>query len=424
MAKIILPGTVINGYTIKRQINKGAMAIAYEAVSSTGEKVFLKQYKSPSVRTEWYKGYVAYQSELKRRIENARRAKNYCYRILDFFEAEWGSACYFQVFEFVDKGHDLQHILEQIRAKPSSYAFDDRLTLAKVMIAGIDALHEAKIVHCDLKPENIQLYRDSTIRTGYQLKIIDMDFSILSDQRAPWHGHQGYVGTPGYFSPEHLQEGKTPTDASDVFTCGLILHELLASGHPYRFDDDGQYVDAVLAHHATPPRLAGSTPHERAIADTLWRCLSPDPSRRPPAKEVSDALKGKLAPPAARKKTADTTPRRTVTPVTPSNKASVTTLTLVDEHGKSIACKGKTPVGGRLVRQFDTKDAVYWDSVQFTVESTDSGWVVVPNRNAANDTLLNGIKIVDPTPLKDGDQVAAGRESKGISKLPLTIRLS
>jgi serine/threonine protein kinase len=52
-----------------------------------------------------------------------------------------------------------------------------------------------------------------------------MDFSLLSDQRAPWHGHQGYVGTDNYRSPEHMTRGRLPGLASDVFTCGLMLYE-------------------------------------------------------------------------------------------------------------------------------------------------------------------------------------------------------
>ena len=75
-------------------------------------------------------------------------------------------------------------------------------------MAGIAALHEAKIVHADLKPANAYLIQDPTIAAGYQLKLIDMDFSLLADRRAPWHGHQGYVGTDNYRSPEHMRRGE------------------------------------------------------------------------------------------------------------------------------------------------------------------------------------------------------------------------
>ena len=100
-------------------------------------------------------------------------------------------------------------------------------------------------MHADLKPANAYLIEDPTIGSGYQLKLIDMDFSLLADRRAPWHGHQGYVGTDNYRSPEHLARGSVPGLASDVFTCGLMLYELLAGEHPYWSDDQAEYAKQV-----------------------------------------------------------------------------------------------------------------------------------------------------------------------------------
>jgi serine/threonine protein kinase len=69
-----------------------------------------------------------------------------------------------------------------------------------------------------------------------------MDFSVLVDRRAPWHGYQGYVGSDNYRSPEHITRGAVPGLASDVFTCGLMLHELLAGVHPYWQEDQAEYA--------------------------------------------------------------------------------------------------------------------------------------------------------------------------------------
>jgi serine/threonine protein kinase len=113
---------------------------------------------------------------------------------------------------------------EQHRLTKSAPTRDPRLGAARHLGQGADggdrALHESKIVHADLKPANAYLIEDATIGSGYQLKLIDMDFSLLADRRAPWHGFQGYVGTDNYRSPEHLTRGAVPGLASDVFTCG------------------------------------------------------------------------------------------------------------------------------------------------------------------------------------------------------------
>src|SRR5665213_1428772 len=140
----------VNGYVILEHLNTGAMAISYAARSSTGEKVFFKQYKSPAVSVSWYSGFVKYQQQLKKRVEESR-ARNFCCRAIASFEVEWGCRTFFQTFEFIKGGWDMEKVLDQARNRPRSITFEQRLILAKVMMAGIDALHEAGIIHADLK---------------------------------------------------------------------------------------------------------------------------------------------------------------------------------------------------------------------------------------------------------------------------------
>jgi serine/threonine protein kinase len=437
MPKKLRPGDCVKGYEIIELISQGAMAISYAAKSSAGEKVFFKQYKSPSVTVPWYRGYVDYQRELKRRIQSSS-ARRFTYRFIDFFEADWGPRTYFQVFEFVEEGHDLEKILEQISADPASVSWEQRLTFAKVSMAGVNALHEAGVVHCDLKPPNIQLFRDETIKAGYVLKLIDMDFSILADKLAPWDGHQGYVGSPGYYSPEHLA-GTAPSTASDVFTCGLILHELLGGGHPYRFDDPEEYHKAVTSPSPPRLRLAGTMPppaNDADVIEAVDRCLSPDSSIRPSAKEVNLVLGGRMKleparpsvpPPPRPSRREPSAPAPTEAPpplpIEPE-PPSVPKLELVSESGVRKGFGVRTEVGKYLCRAFG-EEAKFFDNVQFVLDrGPDGQWVVEPNQDAKNQTMLNGKAVVEPTPLGDGDVLAVGREAKGITKLPLTVRIS
>ena len=149
-----------------------------------------------------------------------------------------------------------QHRLTKSAPAREPAVWARHVTWAKVLMAAIAALHESKIVHADLKPANAYLIEDPTIGSGYQLKLIDMDFSLLADRRAPWHGFQGYVGTDNYRSPEHLTRGSVPGLASDVFTCGLMLYELLAGEHPYWRDDQAEYAKLVQAYARQAARAA------------------------------------------------------------------------------------------------------------------------------------------------------------------------
>ena len=430
MPKNAKAGSRIGKYEVTAVLNSGKFAYAYAAKQGK-EKVFFKQYKSPTVTVSWYKSYVEYQKELKRRIESSA-AKNFSYRFIEFFEAEFGCKTYFQVFEFVEGGHDLETLLEQGRSDPRTLSWEQRLTLSKVMMAGVNALHEAGIIHCDLKPPNIQLFKDPSITAGYRLKVIDMDFSILTDRKAPWDGAEGYVGSPMYFSPEHLR-GKVPQLASDVFTCGLILHELLVGQHPYRFDDASEYEKAALSHRAPKPSLLGKMPtpaSDEQVVDVLHRCLTPNPVDRPTAKEVNLVLIGRpssapvsrpTGPPAVSPPTRAPETGPKPPPLAPRR---LITVELVTGDGKSLRCGVRTEVGKHLCSTLG-EDAKFFAATQFVLDrGADGGWLVTPNSAATNQTMLNGKAVITPTKLKAGDVLGVGNEAKGVVKLPLTVRFA
>jgi serine/threonine protein kinase len=428
MAKKLKAGDVIRGYRITKVFGPGMMAISYAALSPTGIKVFLKQYKSPAPTVVWYNDFVAYQRELSARVSRGR-VGNFAVRQIDAFEEVWGGRCYFQAYEFVENGADLQQMLDQeseqhrrTKVAPTRDAavWAQHVTWAKVLVAGIAALHEAGIVHADLKPANAYLIKDPTIGSGFQLKLIDMDFSLLADRRAPWHGYQGYVGTDNYRSPEHLIRGGVPAKASDVFTCGLILHELLAGQHPYWSEDQADYARQVQAHAARPPALVGLMPRpaENAeVSQALQRCLSPNAAARPTAKELGAVLGGRAKPAIIPK----ATPTGAATGA-PRPPLVADALVLQAPDGKSLRLRVRTELGKALMRQFGA-EAEFWDDQQCVIErAADGRWTLVPAGSPANETLVNGRALTRASILSPGDQIAVGREAKGIAKLPLTVR--
>jgi len=445
MAKKLKVGDQIRGYRITKVFGPGMMAISYAAQAPDGSKVFFKQYKSPAPTVVWYRDFVAYQKELAARVVRGK-ADNFAVHHVDSFEEAWGGRCYFQAFQFVENGADLQQVLDKERdshratgraptGDPAIWA--RHATWAKVLVAGVGALHEVKIVHADLKPANAYLIEDPTIASEFQLKLIDMDFSILADRRPPWHGHQGYVGTDNYRSPEHMTRGAVPVLASDIFTCGLILYELLAGRHPYWSEDQADYARLAQGYKAEPPALLGQMPWPASNADVsaaLHRCLHPDPAQRPTATELRATLSGRnrkpAAPPPALKKAP--APARAAAPVRPSVPAAAAApagpaltsqaVELVAPGGGTLQLRIRTELGKMLVRRLGD-EAEFWDDPQCVLERSAGGqWTVRPAGPTTNQTLVNGRALTGPQPLRAGDRIAVGNEAKKVAKLPLTVR--
>lgn len=425
MPREVESGERVGEYTIVEKVNSGGMASAYTAKDRSGNDVFLKQYHSPTVRSSWYPGYVAYQEAMKDRIETTS-FRNFSYRMIEFFEFNAKPRCYFQVMEFVDSSQSLESRLQHSTDGSKPLDWPTRLTMAKVMMGAIKMLHDAKIVHSDLKPANVILIDNPSSRMGYTLKVIDFDFSLLADKSAPWHDDpdQGYFGTPGYMSPEHLS-GQVPRMESDVFTCGLMLYQLLSStGHPY-LDGEAYDVDA-LAHRADAPKLLGKMDagNDGELIELMHQSLSPDTSRRPSAERLhQELIRNSGAPTPRTPPPVPAIPSRPAPPAPPAPASSTSTrLVLTSESGATNSFGVSSNLGARVARAFGA-DAQFFSEPQMELVKDGNDWFVVPAETATNQTMLNGKAIASRTKLSAGDTIAVGNESKGIIKLPLTVSM-
>ena len=190
------------------------------------------------------------------------------------FGADDGVA--YSVMELLD-GETLRARLDS--APPSARK---SVEIALQIVRGLAAAHERGVVHRDLKPENVFLTRDG------QVKVLDFGLArVLGDPRAQPAGDtrtqlqtsEGIVmGTVGYMSPEQVR-GIPADHRSDIFSCGVVLYELVAGRRPFGGDTAAETMTAILKE--TPPPLAVS---DTAIAPALRRivehCLEKEPAER------------------------------------------------------------------------------------------------------------------------------------------------
>ncbi len=420
MAIILSPGQRAGNYIIDKLLRRGAFASAYKASETSGRPVFLKIYKSPGKLTPWYDEYLSHEKEIKRRIVNSRVAKERCYEFIDIFEDK---NSIHQVFEYVDNGKDLKEYLGEPETK-----WDHRVIFAKVMMYGIAGLHDIDIVHADLKPENIFLIPDTEIGIGYRLKIIDLDASIISGRKAPWHGDKGYIGTPMYFSPEHIVRDKSESDKipdkhSDIFTCGIILAEIFASQHPYIKGDDysnEQYNKDIFSGNFKPVRIDKPI---KGIEDLSFleaiinSCMDPDPSKRPTAEQVCQTLAGKSFDwwTHSRSIASESDIGNSNNPVV---IASSVEIRVDGQHVTTVSVD--TTLGRSILKPY-SEDARYYSNPQFKIFRKKGVWHISHCETAKNQTIVNGKLLQGEVPVNDNMKVSVGNIDKKIEKFPITL---
>ncbi len=165
--------------------------------------------------------------------------------------------------EYLD-GEDLDKLLRRIGRLPQ----DKAIEFARKICAGLAAAHERGVLHRDLKPANIMIDGRGQVRiTDFGLAALAVEIP-LSDLRS---------GTPAYMSPEQ-KAGKEVTTRSDIYSLGLVLHEMFTGKRR-------------TSTQTNPTDLVKDL--DPAVERVILRCLEEDPKRRPSsAFNVAMALPG------------------------------------------------------------------------------------------------------------------------------------
>ncbi|MFH8798096.1 serine/threonine-protein kinase [Streptomyces sp. NPDC017936] len=173
----------------------------------------------------------------------------------------------------------------------------DAAVIAAQVADGLAAAHHHGVIHRDIKPANIMLSADRTV------KITDFGIARFADDAAGTLTVTGkIVGTADYLAPERAL-GRPAHPASDVYSLGCVLYELLTGRPPFR----GATSLAVVQQHvdATAPSPAHLRPDIPApLADYVLSLLAKEPTHRPTAPQASAWLHTHGATPTERRRTA------------------------------------------------------------------------------------------------------------------------
>ena len=265
-------------YRLVRLLGTGGMGTVHEAVNTwTGRRVALKQLRS-TVSSD--------PSAAQRFMREARSASRIAHpNVVDILDLgqDPGTGALFMVQELL-----VGATLRQRLAERGALPIDEAVQLLLPALSALAFAHAARLVHRDLKPDNIYLARDANGREV--TKLIDFglskQFSDHSDLSITEHGRQ--LGTPFYMSPEQLR-GHDLDDRTDVWSIGVVLFEAVSGVRPFRGPNHSDLVVQILKEPL--PRLAALMPGApAAFAALIDRTLDRDRERRPRAGELHDAL--------------------------------------------------------------------------------------------------------------------------------------
>lgn len=246
-------GTVLSGrYQILDLIGQGGMGAVYKALDNELDRVVAVKV----IRSD----LAADPKILQRFKQELILARQVTHKnVIRIFDLGTTGAVKYITMEYVE-GRDLSSLTEERRFTPEEVA-----RIIRQVCRALDAAHAEKVIHRDLKPQNIML--DGSGR------VLVMDFGLARSFEMSGLTQSGAVlGTPAYMSPE--QAKGQPVDArSDIFSLGIIFYELLTGQTPFKADT--VWATLLSRTQAPPPPPAEVDPSvPKPLSDIVLKCLA------------------------------------------------------------------------------------------------------------------------------------------------------
>lgn len=265
------PGDHLDSFRIEAVLFSGAMGQVYQAEDLlSGERVALKVPY----------GDILNNPLLYYHRQNEERISRFLHHpgIVRYLHRDRSRP--YSITEFLE-GKDLRSLL----SRQAPFSIDRAGAVAAQIAEAISYLHSLGIIHHDIKPENIWVLPDDTIKL--------LDFGLAHRKGTPdllAEDFTGPLGTPDYVSPEQLK-GDRSDNRSDIYSLGLVLYEMLTGTLPYDCSSKVSKARERLKRDPVPPRR-----HRQDIPpqmqEVILRCLEIDPDRR---YDTARALQASLA---------------------------------------------------------------------------------------------------------------------------------
>jgi TolB-like protein/Flp pilus assembly protein TadD len=296
-------GTKLGPYEIRSPLGAGGMGEVYRATDSKlGRDVALKVLPTEMAQDSERLGRFRREAKSLAQLDHPN--------IVTIYSVEECDGVHFLTMQLVE-GQPLDRLI-----CADGLPLEQIVEIASALGDALAAAHEKGIVHRDLKPANVMVSKEGRV------KVLDFglakdigasnpaDATLTSDHRT----QVGVVmGTPAYMSPEQTS-GRPLDHRTDIFSFGVLLHEMATGRRPFEGSSSAELVSAIL--RDTPPSVTDMRPDLPSdLARIVRRCLEKDPRHRlQTARDVSNEFRD-MARTASRPTPVSTSAPRMVPPL-------------------------------------------------------------------------------------------------------------
>jgi len=254
-----MTSTLLNKrYQLEERLGSGGMAVIYKA-----RDLMLERTVAIKILRKDYSNDPAFRERFRQEAKAAANLAHPNIVTVHDFGIDQG-----RIFIVMPPGATLKELIE----KRGRFSIDSGISLLVQACAGVGYAHRAGLVHCDVKPQNMLVTPDR------RLKVTDFGIARALASIRPEERTQIVWGSPQYFSPEQAS-GKSPSPASDVYSLGVVLYEVLVGQLPFIADNGNELARMHREMTPRPPREIRPTISEN-LNRIILKVLSKEPAAR------------------------------------------------------------------------------------------------------------------------------------------------
>src|SRR6266699_739791 len=266
-----LVGRTLGNYRIDAPLDSGGMGQVFHAV-----QIYLNRPAAVKVMRDSFAANPKFRKRFLQEAQAAAALKHP--NIVDIYDFGDQDGLLYLVMELMTDGSLRTLLYRRTQGQPWSLSLG--LDLVRQAAEGLAAAHEKKVVHRDIKPDNLMINRQSgqgQEGERYVLKISDFGLARLA-AGSGLTATGATMGTLTYMSPEQCQGGELD-GRSDLYSLGIVLYEIAIGSPPFQIDN---FEDAYNKHVNTPPPLPRQLRPDLppSIEEIILRCLAKKPGER------------------------------------------------------------------------------------------------------------------------------------------------